>query len=529
MGLATVTILTIAIGLAWVVSWQSAAPGPHNREETMRAVEGAVRKVDVTSKTVWVSVGLLGLRAMALELADESLIYVGDKQGALPNLQKGQRVRVAYVKRGDRKVATSIEVGFVPHTSRTAGTDPPRPPVASKPSSPDAASGDPRRERVEEVRVETKPSAPSGRAVGAGRDVADGAGSPERVAAAPEPPVRQQAAPTATETPPPLPAQPIRRDTRENVVSRATATPVPGTVANPHATAPATAGSKASEAAADTRQRRAGQPAGGERFATAPLSAPSPSTRETNETVPRSSAPAAAGAPALLPARPGANTARASDAPATTESPARAGRAVLRHLSRSQQKLIRATSPAVVKVLTPGRVSGLGFIMDPSGYIVTNHHLVAGARTIAVTLAGGRTLAAKTVTGDPLADVAVLKVNAAGLPTIRIGDSSALSVGELVIAIGEQRGRDREAAVGAVMATAAATGGQLAIDAEISPHGSGGPLVNSRGEVIGLATASAEPTGSTLAVPINRAKPLLKDLDTSGPSTGRSLKRPPGR
>ncbi len=168
---------------------------------------------------------------------------------------------------------------------------------------------------------------------------------------------------------------------------------------------------------------------------------------------------------------------------------------------------------------------GSGFIVDPSGYIVTNHHVVDGAQTIEVTLDSGRTLTGKVVGTDPETDLALLKVEATGLPALPLGRSAELKVGEPIMAIGSPFGLDHTVTVGIISATGRVIGAGryddfLQTDAAINPGNSGGPLINTRGQVIGIATAIASRGGGFqgigFAIPMDLAQPIVQQLRAEG-------------
>jgi len=216
-------------------------------------------------------------------------------------------------------------------------------------------------------------------------------------------------------------------------------------------------------------------------------------------------------------------------------------------------RLAEALTPAVVNVRTAGearrgggtpvpepfrrfvppdpgergarRGLGSGFIIDGSGYVVTNHHVVDGAKSIDVTLSDGRTLPGKLVGSDPETDVALLKIEAVGLPTIPLGSSSALKVAEPVMAIGNPFALDHTVTVGIISGTGRVIGAGryddfLQTDAAINPGNSGGPLINTRGEAVGIASAIASRSGGFqgvgFAIPIDLAKPVLQQLQATG-------------
>jgi serine protease Do len=170
------------------------------------------------------------------------------------------------------------------------------------------------------------------------------------------------------------------------------------------------------------------------------------------------------------------------------------------------------------------RASGSGVIVDPTGYILTNNHVIEDAAEISVRLSDARKFTARLVGRDPKTDLAVLKVEAAApLPTAELGDSDHLRVGQWAIAIGNPFGLDRTVTVGIVSATARTRVGVatyesfIQTDASINPGNSGGPLLNLDGQVIGINTAIvASGQGIGFSIPVNMAKEVMQQLIARG-------------
>ena len=139
---------------------------------------------------------------------------------------------------------------------------------------------------------------------------------------------------------------------------------------------------------------------------------------------------------------------------------------------------------------------GSGVIMTPDGYILTNNHVVDGATDVEVSLSDNRQFKAKVIGTDPKSDIAVLKIDATNLPCITVGDSSKVQVGDYALAIGDPFGVGQTVTMGIVSATGRSNLGIedyedfIRTDASINPGNSGGPLVNDRGELIGINTAT---------------------------------------
>src|SRR5204863_4878641 len=142
-----------------------------------------------------------------------------------------------------------------------------------------------------------------------------------------------------------------------------------------------------------------------------------------------------------------------------------------------------------------------GFIINSDGHIVTNNHVIDGATEIRVKLSDGRELPAKLVGRDPKTDLALIKVEATGLPVISLGNSGEMQVGEAVMAIGNPFGLEQTVTTGIVSATGRVIGegpydNFIQTDASINPGNSGGPLINTRGQAVGFNSASFTQTGA---------------------------------
>jgi serine protease Do len=192
-------------------------------------------------------------------------------------------------------------------------------------------------------------------------------------------------------------------------------------------------------------------------------------------------------------------------------------------------ELAKAVKPAVVNVTgrrdIGGRGVGSGFIINADGYVVTNNHVVEGAGTVQVKLSDGRELTAKVVGRDPKTDLALLKVEATGLPVIGLGDSAALQVGEPVMAIGNPFGLEQTVTTGIVSATGRVIGAGpyddfIQTDTSINPGNSGGPLINARGQVVGINSIIVSRTGGSVgigfSIPVNLAKNVFSQLAATG-------------
>lgn len=223
--------------------------------------------------------------------------------------------------------------------------------------------------------------------------------------------------------------------------------------------------------------------------------------------------------------------------------------AAARSLSRAFQHVAKRAEPSVVHItslqqvytrrslfdapraeLAPGGL-GSGVIVTEDGYILTNNHVVAGADQLRVRLADGRELECQLVGADPATDLAVLKVDATGLPILAFGDSDALEVGEWVVAIGSPFGFDSSVTAGIVSAKGRSgiVGRRSAeglyeefiqTDAAINPGNSGGPLLDLDGRVVGINTAIITRSGGSIglgfAIPAKMARSVMENIIASG-------------
>jgi serine protease Do len=250
----------------------------------------------------------------------------------------------------------------------------------------------------------------------------------------------------------------------------------------------------------------------------------------------------------------------------TTEQPSRQAIAPVAELSQAFISIAESVTPAVVSIETernaranrrrgqedgeeggqgfpfpfpmpqgpqgPQQASGSGFLISDDGYIVTNNHVVADADQIDVVLSDNRQIRARLVGRDPLTDVAVIKIEGRGFPAVRLGRSETVRIGEWVLAIGNPLDLGTTVTSGIVSAQGRSLNNLIGsnagenrrwaiedfiqTDAPINPGNSGGPLVNLRGEVVGVNSAIASPTGLYtgygFAVPIDLARKVADDL-----------------
>jgi serine protease Do len=171
--------------------------------------------------------------------------------------------------------------------------------------------------------------------------------------------------------------------------------------------------------------------------------------------------------------------------------------------------------------------AGSGWIIDKAGFIITNNHVVEGAKNITVTLEDGRTFPSESVHTDPVADLAIVKINAQNLSALKFGNSSKLQVGEWVVAIGNSLGKGISATKGIISALDVSLStspgetlyGLIQTDAAINPGNSGGPLLNLQGEVVGINSAKVAQVGVEgmgYAISTKESKPIIDQLINKG-------------
>lgn len=197
----------------------------------------------------------------------------------------------------------------------------------------------------------------------------------------------------------------------------------------------------------------------------------------------------------------------------------------------ASRMVAKRVEPAVVSIFRPGfrgrEGQGSGVIVDPAGYVVTNFHVVNGARSISVHLTDGRVVDGTVVGVDDITDLAVLKIDAPNLIAAEWGDSDLLEVGDLVWALGSPFGLERSFTFGIVSAKSRRSGSiasrnlyqeYLQTDAAVNPGNSGGPLINIEGKVVGINAAIFGPSyqGISFAIPSSVAKAQYEVLRSKG-------------
>ena len=220
----------------------------------------------------------------------------------------------------------------------------------------------------------------------------------------------------------------------------------------------------------------------------------------------------------MTPTRPTGTTVGANNQPVTIDE------------SSATIDVAAAVSPAVVRITSNGQVDtsqgvipstgvGSGVIYDAGGWILTNRHVIEGSNTLRVQLNDGRVFDGTVYGIDTLTDLAIVKINASDLTAAKIGDSSALKVGQLVVAIGSPLGTYANSVTSGIVSAKGRSittdGNQnlnnlIQTDAAINPGNSGGPLLDAGGDVVGINTAiAADSNGIGFAIPIDIARPII--------------------
>jgi len=198
--------------------------------------------------------------------------------------------------------------------------------------------------------------------------------------------------------------------------------------------------------------------------------------------------------------------------------------------SRAVIGVVEKVGPAVVSIQVKaartrdnrqGEAAGSGVIVTPDGFVLTNNHVIEHGGELTVTLTDGRTLSAQVVGTDPSTDLAVIRIDAPHLPMAYLGDSAKLQVGQLAIAIGNPLGFQSTVSTGVISALGRTLRGNtgrlienvIQTDVPLNPGNSGGPLVDSRGRVIGINSAMIYMAqGISFAIPVNTAKWVISEL-----------------
>jgi serine protease Do len=229
----------------------------------------------------------------------------------------------------------------------------------------------------------------------------------------------------------------------------------------------------------------------------------------------------------------------------TTSGNQNSGTTIVTTEEQAIENAVKTASPAVVQInitavsqnpfgFSSGTSEGLGsgFIVTSDGYVLTNNHVVEGATTITVVLKDGREFRGQVVGTDTTSDVAVVKINGTNLPTVELGDSSALTVGQRVIAIGNPYGLSQTVTTGVISALernvqASSTEtlvGVVQTDAAINPGNSGGPLVDLSGRVVGMNTMIYQNAqGLGFSVSVNTVKKVYEAIIKNGKVTWPAL------
>ncbi|HEY1168279.1 MAG TPA: trypsin-like peptidase domain-containing protein [Candidatus Limnocylindrales bacterium] len=206
--------------------------------------------------------------------------------------------------------------------------------------------------------------------------------------------------------------------------------------------------------------------------------------------------------------------------------------AIIQVASQVKPSVVTITANGISGVTpfsVPATGAGSGFIVTAGGLILTNNHVVTGASSLTVTLEDNRQFPATVVTTDATHDLALIKITAAGLTPVTLGDSSTIQVGQLAIAIGSPLGTFTDSVTQGIVSgvnrsitvgdqttrTSESLSGLIQTDAAINPGNSGGPLLDASGSVVGIITASASNAQDMgFAIPINQAKAMITQATT---------------
>ena len=238
--------------------------------------------------------------------------------------------------------------------------------------------------------------------------------------------------------------------------------------------------------------------------------------------------------PAAVASPIGASSSTPASAAGQTVAQLSSSDAIVQVAARVSPAVVTITSKSAARAVSPFSVPstgvGSGFIYDASGLILTNYHVVEGGGALTVTLQDGRDIPGRVAASDPEHDLAVVKIDATGLPTVAIGSSANLKVGQLVVAIGSPLGTFTDSVTSGILS---ATGRSITVgdpstrqrrtmsnllqtDAAINEGNSGGPLLDASGRVIGINTASAgNAEGIGFAIAIDQAASIMASARTA--------------
>ncbi|UCB44910.1 MAG: trypsin-like peptidase domain-containing protein [Spirochaetota bacterium] len=222
------------------------------------------------------------------------------------------------------------------------------------------------------------------------------------------------------------------------------------------------------------------------------------------------------------------------DGPPITQEQKQADEELLDAYSRAVVRVVEKIGPSVVaigvkrsdkKKSIGEEGAGSGLIIAPDGFVLTNHHVIENTKEVEVTTTDGQLLRARIVGADPFTDLAIVRVSSNGLPHSELGDSDSLKVGQIAIAIGNPYGFQHTVSAGVISAlgrTLRSRSGRLIenviqTDVALNPGNSGGPLVDSRGRVVGINTAMIYMAqGISFAIPVNTVRWVVSELVSHG-------------